>query len=91
MLAGRAKPVTTRRVLHGIVQTVLALTAYFTASWRMTRQNMLNGAVMHSLHTLTIGADKFTVILTYDSRQFSHHCSYKTWSVGAVFLAWLAL
>jgi hypothetical protein len=54
MLAGRAKPVTTRRVLHGTVQTVLALTADFTASWRMTCQNMRNGAVMHSVHTLSI-------------------------------------
>tara|TARA_B110000881_G_C18328580_1_gene390425 strand:+ start:13 stop:219 length:207 start_codon:yes stop_codon:yes gene_type:complete len=68
MSTGRAKPVTTRRMLHGIVQTVFALTSDFTASRRMTRQNMRNGSVMHSLYTLTIGADKFSVMLPKDSR-----------------------
>jgi hypothetical protein len=66
MLAGRAKPVTTRRVLHGIAQTVLTLTVDFTASWRMTRQNMLNGAVMHSLHSLTKGVQKVGLMATQD-------------------------
>jgi hypothetical protein len=54
MLAGRAKPVTTRRVLHGTVQTVLALTVDFAARMGVTCQYMLNGAVMHSVHTQSI-------------------------------------
>jgi hypothetical protein len=53
-------------VLHGIVQTVLALTVDFTASWRMTCQYMLNGAVMHSLHTLTKGVQKVGLMATHD-------------------------
>jgi hypothetical protein len=68
MLAGRAKPVTTRRVLHGIVQTVLALTVDFAARRGVTCQYMLNSAVMHSLHTLTIDAQKVGLIITQDSR-----------------------
>ena len=66
MLAGRAKPVTTRRVLNGIVQTVLALTVDFAARRGVTCQYMRKGPVMHSRHTLTKGVQKVGLMATQD-------------------------
>jgi hypothetical protein len=66
MLAGRAKPVTARRVLHGIVQTVLALTVDFTASRGVTCQYMRKGSVMRNLHTLTKVVQKVGLMATQD-------------------------
>jgi hypothetical protein len=53
-------------MLHGIVQTVLALTVDFAARRGVTCQYMLNSAVMHSVHTLTIDAQKVGLMATQD-------------------------
>jgi hypothetical protein len=50
--------------MHTIMLTIRALAVYFTTGWRMTGQYLVHCAVMHRVYTMTVGADKFIVILT---------------------------